>query len=214
MYIKNVTHNISFTKIFLWDKKHEWHQCDIHGHAHCCWELGQMFPDVLLDCTVVKPTSSVIPEIQVLKSVNPTGTHWLHLDNWKKGTCLLFSFFFLFQNSNLRFNSFKTHFDHEVLRILFLHPLEKRGGSVIPFLFIIKKPINPIAGLSVHFFSRDPNFSWFHVLFLWVASCPKCPTLLGKLFYLTKFISFFSLTAPTLTFLSLFCDSYFNTLMH
>lgn len=123
-------------------------------------------------------------------------------------------FFFLFQNSNLRFNSFKTHFDHEVLRILFLHPLEKRGGSVIPFLFIIKKPINPIAGLSVHFFSRDPNFSWFHVLFLWVASCPKCPTLLGKLFYLTKFISFFSLTAPTLTFLSLFCDSYFNTLMH
>lgn len=36
---------------------------------------SNVFPDVLVDCITAKPTISVVPEIQFLRSANPTGIH-------------------------------------------------------------------------------------------------------------------------------------------
>lgn len=54
---------------------------------------SNVFPDVLLDCIMAKPTISFILEIQMLRSIYPTGAHWAHCNNWKEGTGPLYSFF-------------------------------------------------------------------------------------------------------------------------
>lgn len=75
----------------------------------------------------------------------------------------------------------------------------------------------PLAALGLHFFSRDPNFLIsLDSIFCLYGSYPALHALHYEENFSIKTICviFFPVIAPTLIFLSLFCDLYFNARMH